>query len=243
MLTIYLACLIFGGVLVAISMFVGGDSDTDADHSFGAHTEINHSLDVHANLDHSMDVHTEMVHSLAEQSNGGIDHPLSVESESSEIVSFTEAEHHALAAQQGVAVEAVRFLSFRNFVFFTAFFGLTGSVLTWLTLPAFITAMSSIGMGMTSAYGGFRFMKYLKQTETGKTLDLSDLRGHLATVTINFTKEQRGKIAVSRGDSNLQLLAIAAEEADREAFRNGETVIISRVVNGVACVIEADDLV
>lgn len=132
----------------------------------------------------------------------------------------------------------MRFLSFRNFVFFMAFFGLTGTVLTTLEIPSFITAISAAGMGIFASQVGYRLMRYLKGSETGQSVNLNDLRGSTATVSIGCGRTQPGKISVRSGTQTLVLLAQVAAEERRAHFKPGDTVIVSRVEGGVAYVID-----
>lgn len=187
MFTVYLACLLFGGVLLLFSMF-GGDAETgdvaDAD------------IDLDADLDTEM--HGEGWHAAAQ------------------------------------------FLSFRNIVFFLAFFGLTGTVLSWLAIPGAVTFGVSLAMGLFTATLSHRFFKYLKQSESGAGQELRELEGMAAKVIVGPAKGRRGKIMIAAGDRQLQLLAEVADEASREVFSSGEQVFILRVDDGVAYVVEKD---
>ncbi len=98
MLTLYLVCLVLGGVLIAVSIFGGGDAD----------------VDVAADADVDL---------------GEVD---------------------AETGGEGV-VAAARFLSMRNLVFFLAFFGLAGTLLTLLQANSVATVLTSVGLGALAA--------------------------------------------------------------------------------------------
>jgi hypothetical protein len=188
MLTIYLVCLMFGGVLLAVSILAG------------AYGEVDHAMD--ADADHGFDLH---------------------------------ATDHG----EGLAA-AIKFLSFRNIVFFLAFFGLTGTVLTWIKIPALMTPFVAVGMGWFAAAFGQKVMTYLKKTESGAEINLQDLEGLKARVVVNVSKSQRGKISVIANDRWLQLLAVVADEESKDEFKFGENVTIIKVENGVVHVASED---
>ena len=187
MFTIYLACLLFGGVLLLFSMF-GGDAEAgdmaDAD------------VDFDADLD--AEIHGQGLHAAAQ------------------------------------------FLSFRNMVFFVAFFGLTGTVLSWLAIPPLLTFGVALAMGLFTATLSHRFLKYLKQSESGAGQEVRELEGMAAKVIVGPSKGRRGKIMIATGDRQLQLLAEVADEANRDGFSSGEQVFVLRVDDGVAYVVEKD---
>lgn len=249
MLSIYIACLIFGGVLLLISAFSGGDTHADMDHSLDVHTDMDHSLDVHTDIDHSLDMHTDVDSSVDAETDLAHDASVADATESAVTGLHGGDTVPALHTDGGnvpdhaAAVESVKFLSFRNFVFFTTFFGMTGTALDLMAVHAFITGLSAIGMGFFAANIGYRLMRYLKATESGSALHQEELRGRLATVTIDITASARGKIKLDSAGQVHQFVAQAAEEASRKEFRAGERVIISRFLQGIAHVIESDDLI
>jgi hypothetical protein len=171
MLTIYLACLLFGGSLVAVSILGGLDS---------------HDVDVHADMDAPAGL--------------DVDHG-----------DFPSVDNHTVGGH-GMA-EAARFMSFRSLVFFAAFFGLTGSTLTWIHTPFLFTLLSSVAMGGLAAAGIQTSLTYLKRTESGRVMNLRDIEGSKATVIVGLSRRKRGKIRVATTEQFLQLLATVAEES------------------------------
>lgn len=191
MMTLYLVCLVFGGIFIAVTFIFGGDTDGD--------------VDFDGDMDADMDV------------DGDID---TVEGE-------------------GVA-EAIKFFSFRTFVFFSAFFGLTGVVFTWLDIFPLLTFAMAVGIGIFAAALMYKTLAHLMQNEVEGTINLDSLVGMPARVILDLSKQQRGKIAVEVQGTLLQLLARIAEEAERDSFRQGETVIVLRVQDGTAFVVEQE---
>jgi hypothetical protein len=200
MLTLYLACLLFGGILLAVSLFAGTDGDADldldgnADLDFGADADFDGDVGGDADLDGSMD-------------------------------------------GEGL-VEAAKFFSFRNIVLFTAFFGLTGTVLTLLQTPDLIVFPIAAGMGGFAGALGHKAFTYLKATESTTTTNLQELVGYNARVLVGLTKSRPGKITINTRNQKLQVLAIIAEDAATEAFGPGDDVLIIRIHHGMAHVAE-----
>lgn len=191
MMTLYLACLIIGGIFIVVSLFFDTDSGADGD------------IDLDADLDLDADT--------------GVD-----------------------AIQGEGAAAAIKFLSFRNFVMFTAFFGLTGTVLTWLGGPFLVNLLAAIALGLFTATLMHKAMAHLVKNEVGQTTNLEDLIGSSAKVTIDLSRNHRGKISVYAYGRTLQILARVAEEAARDEFKSGETVIILRIQEGTAFVVEEE---
>lgn len=185
MLALYVTCLIFGGVLVALAIFTG-DLGVDTDFDLDALAEVNGNLE---------------------------------------------------AAGEGIGA-AARFLSFRDLVFFAAFFGLAGTLFTALDVGSLATLTTSVGIGVAAAVSVHHLMGYLKDSESGELASLNDLEGALAEVVIDIGELRAGKIAIKAGDRTHQLIARRHEEAKSKRFRTRDTVVVVRVENGMAYVAE-----
>ncbi len=133
---------------------------------------------------------------------------------------------------------AIKFLSFRNIVFFLAFFGLTGTVLTLMNSPSLLTFPAAVAMGLGAATLMHRVLSHLMKNEVGHALNIDHVTGLPARVTINVGKNRRGKVVLEAGGQRRQLLAMTAEEAAKDEIPAGETVYILRVQDGVAYVVE-----
>jgi len=193
MLTLYLVCLLLGGLLIAVSIFGGGDADVDVD--AGADTD----LDVEADVD---------------AEGGG----------------------------EGVTA-AARFLSMRNLVFFMAFFGLTGTLLTLLQANHLATLLTSFGLGAFAAYAVQRLMDYLRSSQSGALPSTSALAGAEARVVVGLAGKRPGKIDVVAGDRTHQLVARMHEGAGVDHVEVGDTVVVVRIQDGIALVAEKTYLV
>ncbi len=190
MFEIYLAFLVFGGLLLAGSLIFGSESHTDAD--------------VHSGVDlHISDTH-----------------PVAGETHS--------IEHYAEG--KGV-VEAIKFVSFRNFIYFSTFFGLTGTLLTLFEIALFLSLPLSILVGGISGYAGYRFMKYLKSSESGEIISMTDLVGRIAEVTLNVFNDKPGKVKIEFGGKFEEFIAILSEESQKNEYLKGEKVLVIDIAN------------
>ncbi len=273
MLTLYLACLVFGGVLLTISLFAGGDADSDMDHGLDAHGDFGSdaALDVHGDfaadhtidlqgdadfggdadlggdadfggdadlaadadlvVDQAMEIHADTVGALPAEAHVDADHPA--------IISM----HSSPAGGEAPTVHsAFEYLSFRNFVYTTTFFGLTGSLLTWLDMSFGVALGSSIGMGLFAGFVGHRFMRYLRSSESGQALHVATLIGHPARVSLPPTKERKGKIRVVTSGQIVEMLALLHEDSEAEELAPNEDVFIVAMDRDVAYVDRADFL-
>ena len=195
MMTLYLVCLVLGGLLIAVSIFGGGDADVDVD------------VDVAADAD--VDV---------EADAGG------------------EGDGHGVTA-------AARFLSMRNLVFFMAFFGLTGTLLTLLQANHVATLVASVGLGAVAGYVVQRSMDYLRGSQSGSLPGASALAGAEARVVVGLAGARPGKVDVVAGDRTCQFVARMHEGAGIDHAEVGDTVVVVRIQDGIALVAEKSYLV
>lgn len=217
MFYIYLASLIFGGSLLAFSLiFGGGDGDSHVDHHLG---------DGDSDFDFSTDHDTHHLISGVKAETSIIESSLS---ESSQI------QHHIVHD----AGSAVSFLSFRNFTFFTAFFGLTGTIFDFLSMPFLLGLIGSLAIGSFAWVFGYKLMKYFAANETGMAINLDNLKGKNAVVTLRIAKDRTGKIFVSTGAEQIELPARLSSISQKEEFKPREEVMIIDIKSNVAYIDE-----
>lgn len=204
MWSVYLACLVFGGALVAVSLFSGFDADVEAS----------------GDMDGLDGGDVEGLDLDADGVDGG-DADVDVDGEA------MGAHDHGLTA-------VVQFFSFRNIVFFLAFFGLTGSVLTLLGTSALTVALLAALVGFAAAWALDRSMAYLRHSESGRVSDEKEFEGMRARVLVGVGRSEAGKISVNTEEKLVTLLATIAADATRDRFEPGEQVIIVSVESGIA---------
>lgn len=137
------------------------------------------------------------------------------------------------ASGEGLAA-AARFLGLRNAVFFAAFFGLAGTLLTSLGTTSALTAGFAVGAGTVAAVSIGRVFGWLRSTESGALPDAGTFAGAQADVILEIGKGRMGKVAVRRGDRIHQFVARPHRDAGKTRFRTGDEVVIVRVDNEVA---------
>jgi len=214
MLYIYLSALIFGGSFLIMSMLLGDNDGDSADHAAldAGDADLSHDLDTHIDdIDPSTDVE------------------LSPADTAHDIQNF-----------HSDATDAVSFISFRNITFFSAFFGLTGLALDILSIPLIIGLISSIGMGAFAWAFGHKLMKYLKGSETGAGIDIAELKGKNAIVSLPVSKQSKGKILIRTETSSIEMIARVSEVSSREQFNPRDEVLIIEISNNTAYIVESD---
>jgi hypothetical protein len=138
---------------------------------------------------------------------------------------------------EGLAA-AARFLSVRNLVFFAAFFGLTGTLLTLLSRDASLTLAVATALGGLASAAVSRSMRYLEGSESGSPDRRRSIEGALAQVIVDVGRERPGKVSVASGDRTHQLVARIHEGAAAGSIGVGETALVVRIENGIAWIAE-----
>ena len=139
------------------------------------------------------------------------------------------------AAGEGVTA-AARFLSLRNAVFFVAFFGLTGTLLTLIGMPDLVTPVFAVTTGVIAATALHHVMEHLERNETGRLPGTGELEGSSARVVIDIDTARAGKVAVRHHGQIEQIVARSHPDAEAGRFGHGEEVVIVQVVDGIAWV-------
>jgi membrane protein implicated in regulation of membrane protease activity len=131
----------------------------------------------------------------------------------------------------------------RNLVFFLAFFGLAGTLLTLLQANHLATLLVSVGLGAVAAWAVHRLMGYLRVSQSGALPSASTLGGAEARVVIGLTNTRPGKVDVVAGDRTYQFVARIHEGAKVDHAEVGDTVVVVRIQDGIALVAEKSYLV
>jgi hypothetical protein len=168
---------------------------------------------------------------------GGGDADVDVDVDADVATDGGAAEAGGEAEGEGV-VAAFRFLSLRNLVFFAAFFGLGGTLLTLLRTDAVLALAASSVLGAAAAAAVHLSMSYLRRSESGALRSLATLAGAPARVLVGLTRTRPGKVTVATGDSTHQLVARIHHDAASDRFEAGDTVVVVRFQDGVALVAE-----
>lgn len=137
------------------------------------------------------------------------------------------ADSHADAAGDGLSALLFGFRSFRFWIFFSAFFGLTGLVFSGLGLvrSAVLVALISAGMGLVIGFAATWVLRRIALEETGKVPTANDYVGKSGRVLVAIAQGTTGKVRLAIGGTSVDVLAIPA--LDDESFAiDDEAVVI-----------------
>lgn len=134
----------------------------------------------------------------------------------------------------------VDLFSVRALFLFAAFFGLTGTLLTWMDASALWTLMASILTGLAIGLGGNWLIKTVGYRTVSSTHSSRDLLGATAKVLIPFEGAERGKITLVAKGQRLQMLASSFDEENARGFEPGDEVVVVKMDGSVARVVKPD---
>ena len=117
------------------------------------------------------------------------------------------------------------FLSLRFWIFFLAFFGLTGLTLDMLNLvsSAWLGLGLAVSMGLVTGLGATSLIRKLGTDTSGSAVTSRDYVGKTARVLVPFGGASTGKVRVDIKGNSVDLLATGLED---EGFEGREEVLI-----------------
>lgn len=216
--TIYGVCLLVGGVLVLTSIFLGGHGDMDADMDASAdlalEADFDADLDADFDIDADGDIHFDADH---------------------DIHSVDKADFDA-----GVWLP---FLSLRFWIFGSAFFGLTGTVLQLLQGPLGVSSLlihvASALMGVSVGTGTAYLFRALQRQEVNSMITPRQMVGQVAKVSIPIDNKNKGKIKLLINGERIDMIAHTEEEDD---FKQGDEAFVIAIRDGEARVVSMDTI-
>ncbi len=136
-----------------------------------------------------------------------------------------DADHGELDVDHGGGFELFGALrSVRFWTFFTAFFGLTGVVLTVAELAEIPTLLASLGVGASTGWLASYAVRALSQ-ESGSELEKADgYVGKTGKVLLPVKPGSTGKIRVRVGSTTVDMLAVTDDDSALGA--SDEAIII-----------------
>ena len=132
----------------------------------------------------------------------------------------------------------VDLFSVRALFLFAAFFGLTGTLLTWLETPSVWTFVASLFTGLVIGLGGNYVIKSVGYRTVSSQLTTTDIRGTTGRVLIPFDGPESGKITIVSKGQRLQLVARSFDEENKSSFDEGEEVVVVRMRGSIAEVVK-----
>jgi hypothetical protein len=208
MTSLYLASLAFGGLLIGVSVLLGGgDLDGDGDLGLEGDLDLDGDLDFDGELDLDGDVDLD--------GDGPIGEALATAGDS-------------VGADAAIWMP---FLSLRFWTFATAAFGMIGLLLSFVMSSAVATAgFAGLG-GMSIGWGAAWSFRHLAQKPvSGETTTLRYV-GQEAKVVLSIRPGAQGKIALQTYQGRLDLTAVSN---DGRSLDVGDTVLIASMSHGVA---------
>ena len=123
----------------------------------------------------------------------------------------------------------------RNFTFFMAGFGLTGTLLTLLTpWSAGASLFPALGMGFASMVATHGVFTWLRHSDTAAdVVSDADMEGCIGRVVLPLAPGERGRIACKVGGREIYLTAMLDENL-LETLPPGREVVVLRVSETVA---------
>ncbi|NND04344.1 MAG: hypothetical protein HKN91_16330 [Acidimicrobiia bacterium] len=141
----------------------------------------------------------------------------------------------ALEAATGVSEWVSSLLTFRTLIFFMAFFGAVGIVLSLFDYSEPVPFISALGLGTIAGATNARLMSYLKRSETSSHLTQRDISGSTARVVLPVGQERRGRVEVDMGGQPQFMVALPYRPNAAE-MAQGAQVVVVEVRDGTAYV-------
>lgn len=139
---------------------------------------------------------------------------------------------HDLGAGPGF----VDLFTLRALFLFAAFFGLTGSLLSWTGTGEPFTAILAVLMGLVVGLGGNYVIKRVGYAHVSSNVGMNDLRGRTGRVRLPFEGAERGTIDVVVKGSRLRLTARPFDSREG-TFAPGDEVVIVEMAGREARVV------
>lgn len=205
----YVAASAFGGSLILVSLLFGGDSedfdkDFDKDFEFDSDADADVDVDADADVDVDADVDGDFE---------GVDKDFPA---------------HLAAGSDAIWLP---FLSLRFWTFGLASFGLTGLLLSFLSVGQVSTLVAAVvaggGIGTAAAW----FFRQIKSDSVSGEIGFERLAGEEARVLLTVRPGSRGKIVVQSASGRIEMMATTRDE---KPIERGARVLIAQVRDGVA---------
>lgn len=130
--------------------------------------------------------------------------------------------------------------SVRFMVFFTAFFGACGVVLTHLSqLAPWLVLLISLVGGLLVGQGVHQLIRFIRRTSGDSTPGPQDYVDKLARVTIALTPQGKGEVALRVGGSQRYMPAVS-RRSDAQ-FHHGDQVVVVAYRDGALEVVSRED--
>ena len=218
LLALYVACLVVGGALVGLSALGGGH---DADHGGG--------LDHDGDLDHAGGLD----HGGAVDAASHLDGGSAGEAAGAHDLSGHDGAPHDASAHHVSGLSKLPFFSMRFWSFFAACFGLSGVLLSMLSVGEPLRSGGSAVLGAGVGWLAAWVFDKLRATPVSGEVNMLRITGHEAQAVLPISSAERGKIGLSVSGQYMELPARTSDGVPIEAKQK---VLVVSVEEGVATV-------
>jgi membrane protein implicated in regulation of membrane protease activity len=135
----------------------------------------------------------------------------------------------------GIGDWVASLLTFRAFIFFSAFFGAAGIVLTVLSYSEPVPLVTALALGGFAGVVNARLMRYLKRSEMTSHVSDQELSGTTARVVLPIGQERRGRVEIDLGGQPTYMVALPYRR-DADELAPGDQVVVVEVRQGTAYV-------
>ncbi len=124
------------------------------------------------------------------------------------------ADHDHDGGFDGGALAWLPLASLRFWTFFMAFFGATGTALTFIErdINAWVLLAIAVAMGYVCGAAAVSVFRYMRRSETTSNLAVDDYIGETAVVRVSVARGKTGKVRLELKGRTLELLAETEEE-------------------------------
>ncbi|MGI9015828.1 MAG: hypothetical protein ACR2HR_01775, partial [Euzebya sp.] len=127
-------------------------------------------------------------------------------------------------------------VSFRSLVFFSAFFGSSGLVLTGFDYGAGTAVIPATGIGLAAAVANSVLFGLLRGSQANSQISDATLVGKPAKVVLPIEPGRRGRIRVDLSGQPHYVVARAYEDNQGHQFGVGDHVVVVQIQSGTALV-------
>ena len=148
-----------------------------------------------------------------------------------------DADHDVHVFHDGAGELVLGLFRPRNFIFFMAAFGLTGTLLTWTGTPEGTTLGLALGMGGGAWLLTYGVFTWLRRSDVAvEALSEREIEGCTGRVVLPVSPDKSGRVSCLIADQEQYITARLARDVSRR-LEPGDEVVIVRVENGVAEVV------
>jgi len=210
MITLYLSCLVVGGVFVGLSALGAVGKDIDADHDVDADIGLGAGIGAEADVDADVDI----------DADADVDADADADIDADHSIAVVDGSHGLTPHKRKLWLPV---LSFRFWTFGAAFFGLMGTLLTTLTAAsalfvALTSATTGVGVGTLSAW----MVRWLRRP-VGASVRLAEYSGSVGELMLPLREGGVTRIRLRVQGRERTMLAATPEP---RALPSGTRVVV-----------------